>query len=1631
MKKLNRYKRSGALCLVCVILTLFSACAYLQASETGETGLQISETQQMSETAGAGGQTDQPDAGEEQQTQTSEQSTEGESAQTEHVTEQPSESGTEQLTEAVTEASQEGPEAPGGGTEAVKQTESAGEAQTDMQTGSGTTAAPQQESEEDEDSTEKLLDEVLEEAQRQNIDFLGLAPGESLTFYATIGQDDGIMPMAIVDATKVTVVRASKPYKYEDEGLGTHQTYKYTVTFNDITATAYCIQPNRDIPGSSKDYTIKRLNGAKKLAKVCYYGTKAAGTEGFFAERHPGFGNAKKFIITHIAAAYANGSSDAFTGANAKAQRLAMELYDYCMAQPDIPDADIAFPDTNLTAYININENLQRQRTKEITFSADSAQTVTFQLPSGVILHNLSTGTSSAAGQSVTIAGGTRFYLSAPLNQALVTGPVWSTVLSGSITKDYSAYKITTGSATQDLALVFGDGVEVGNTVSFSVRWMTPIGVRISKTDSETENGLQGAVFGVYADPGCTRLLATLPPTDATGTAVGTLYRYQDVVYLREATPRSGYLRSDDVRTVNLASAEKAGQTLTYSFTNDRLTAKLHLTKRDAETGTPQGDAVLSGAVYGLYAREDIVHPDGVTGVLFHAGDQVTALTTDENGEAFADELYLGKYYVKEITPSNGYLLDENEYDLVFADEGKNTDPIEKECLSEETVIRQPFQLIKISGNGKEDADPLEGAGFTAYLASSLAVLEDGSYDFTSADPVALGVNGETEIFTDKDGQAVSGPLPFGTYLVRETTVPEGHEPIDDFEVRITENNPTKPQAWRVLIDKEFEAKLKIIKNDDETQQNVLAANTEFRVYDLDAEEYVVQVTTYPKEEVHESYFTDEDGCLILPESLPRGHYRVEEVTAPDGYTVGDTAVDVTVDKNMAYRMDEVSEDAIIEVIASNHPVKGKLKVVKKGELLQDHGKDFVYEELPVPGAVYEVYAAEDIYTADFQREQDGERTLEYAQGTLVGTLTTGEDGEGVLGDLPLGKYRVVEKTAPAGFAHSEEEQYAQFAYIDQDTPVVTVELTFVNERQKAEITVVKKDAENGNPLAGAKFGLFAGEDITAGTETLVEADTQLAEAVSGDDGKAVFAQDIPFGNYYVRELEAPKGYLLSDERAELSFSYAGQDTETVRLEAVFENEPTITEFTKSDVTTGTELDGATLTILDRDGNVIESWVSVKDAPHTVRGLHVGETYRLREEMAPYGYLRAEEIEFTVAETAEVQKVEMKDDVPVGRIIISKTGEFADSVTWNQMVAGAMEAVFGYVSGSLQEVVFEVYAAEDIRAADGVSGNYYAKDELVATITTDSLGYARTEDLPLGKYYVVEKKTADGFVLDDKPREIDLSYRDQDTPVVTYDGKWQNGRQKVRVSVLKREAETGSALAGGIFALCAGEDVKGTDGTVLLKADAVIEQKATGADGKLVFSADLPLNVKYYVKEVKAPPGYVTGGETREFTFSYAGESTQEVSFDFTFENRPTQIKISKQDITTGDELPGAKLQLRDENGDIVDQWTSGKTPHMIRGLLEAGKVYTLREESAPKGYAIAEEIHFRVQDTLKVQVVKMKDDRAPAEKESPKQKNEKKSEAPKTGDETDIRSFAILMMLSAFAAAALAFAGRRKKKLS
>ena len=491
-------------------------------------------------------------------------------------------------------------------------------------------------------------------------------------------------------------------------------------------------------------------------------------------------------------------------------------------------------------------------------------------------------------------------------------------------------------------------------------------------------------------------------------------------------------------------------------------------------------------------------------------------------------------------------------------------------------------------------------------------------------------------------------------------------------------------------------------------------------------------------------------------------------MSAPFGYVVNDKYVNISVDTDTAFETDGDTNDAIITVEYSDAPAVGELTVEKKGEVLDgfkggllasSYEKEFVYKEGSLAGAKFKVYAAEDIYTADNQKDADGNRIKYYSKGDLVTTLTTGKDGKATAKNLPLGQYRVVEVEAPYGYVLNPNEQKVTFTYVDDKTPVIKESLTFSDDRQKLDMSVTKLDAEDNTPIAGAVFGLYADEDIkNADGRVIIEKGTLLEKTTSDENGKIAFVKDYPFAKYVARELVKPAGYVTNEEVVNLDTKYQGQDVKTAVYNSEYKNAPTTFEFTKTDITSGAELTGATLTVLDKDGNVVDTWTSDAKEAHVIKRLVVGETYTLREEFAPYGYLKATDIQFTVEDTGKVQHVEMKDEVPTGSIVINKDGEFVTDTTL--MKGYWYDFIFNFFKDSLAGVTFDVYAKEDIVSADGLDTVYHKAGDKVATIVTNDKGIARIDDLPLGKYYLVETKTIDGFVLDDTQIERTVTGKD-------------------------------------------------------------------------------------------------------------------------------------------------------------------------------------------------------------------------------------------------------------------------------
>lgn len=676
------------------------------------------------------------------------------------------------------------------------------------------------------------LGEVLLQAEEQGIDVQGLESGESISFTAQASA-----ARAARASQSVTITQGSY-YYYADYGLGSYVTAPFTVSFGNVTATAYCIQPSKPGPGSGT-YQITKLEGNRELAKVCYYGTEASGSAYFFANYHTDFSAGKRFIVTHLAASYANGSSDAFYGTNSTGEALAKELYNYAVGQPDIPDVEMSFSNANVTAYVDG----EQQRTEEITFHAASQQTITLDLPDGVRLHNVSTGRVSAAGAAMTISGGTRFYLTAPLTQTKDVSGSWSAKMQGSITKDYSAYKITTGSDNQDLALVFGEGVEDEKYVSFSVKWLELAKVEVIKVDSDHSDAkLAGAVFGIYSDKDCTKLITQMPATDKNGSSVAEIIKTQDTVYLKEITAPTGYRLNTSSYNVNLV----ANQTTSVTVPDQEQLGELTVYKEGqvlvgadvTEDGVTfrYENRRQEGAVYNVYAGADIVTAYGAK--VYSKDDLVKAnLTTDSNGATVLKNLHLGTYTIKEVqAPENFYNAGE-EKTVTLSYAGQNVETV----FSESTFVndRQKAE-VSVVKKDKDTLNPLDGGMFGLYAGSDIKNA-DGSVVASKGTLIEKAVTGE-------DGKAVfTADLPIGfSYDVKEIQAPEGYvrnqADVYSFTFSYTNDSEAKVIFTHTFVNERVNATIQLQKKDAETNQAAPQgdATLENAVYGLYAREDIV-----------------------------------------------------------------------------------------------------------------------------------------------------------------------------------------------------------------------------------------------------------------------------------------------------------------------------------------------------------------------------------------------------------------------------------------------------------------------------------------------------------------------------------------------------------------------------------------------------------------------------------------------------------------------------------------------------------------------------------------------------------------------------------------------------------------------
>ena len=682
-----------------------------------------------------------------------------------------------------------------------------------------------------------------------------------------------------------------------------------------------------------------------------------------------------------------------------------------------------------------------------------------------------------------------------------------------------------------------------------------------------------------------------------------------------------------DTQTVTIVS----GQTASVQFSNVLKKFRVNVTKQDYEKGHAQGDAKLSGAVYGLYKGDELV----------------AQYTTDSNGSFTTDYYVCGTdWTIKEIAPSEGYLLNDTVY-KVGADPKDYTVEYNNapDMTVMEQVIKGKISIIKHTDDGETQIEtPEKGAEFQVYLKSS------GS--FVNADK-----DERDTIVCDQDGFASTKLLPYGVYTVHQTKGWDGREKITDFDVFIN----TDGKTYKFLINnKNFESYLKVVKLDKETGKRIPYEGAAFEIYDSNNHRITMQYT-YPQVTSIHTFYTNKEGYLITPEKLPYGDYTLKEVQAPYGYVLDDTPIPFSISQENSSTDTGVT---VVKVKARDVAQKGVINITKTGEIFSsvEENKGVYTPKYSVgnlKGAVFEIYAAEDITTLD--------GTVRYEQGALVDTVTTDDDGVAKSKELYLGKYTVIEKTAPNGYVHNTAKYDAELTYAGQNVSVTSTELSVYNDRQKISVSLKKIMAEekkfsigNNGEITSVRFGVYAGEDIKANNGDVIPKDALITFANCDKNGSIVFDCDLPVGfKWYAKEIATDAHYILSDTKYEFDTEYQGQDVKVIDIKV--NNDKAIennliygsVKGLKIDRETQEVIKGATFGLFKSDttefteDNAILTAVTDENGVFVFNNIPYGE-YLIKELKPADGYLDNEDV-FTVIIKDNEQVVELtaiNDKVP-------------------------------------------------------------------------------------------------------------------------------------------------------------------------------------------------------------------------------------------------------------------------------------------------------------------------------------------------------------------------------------------------
>lgn len=1048
--------------------------------------------------------------------------------------------------------------------------------------------------------------------------------------------------------------------------------------------------------------------------------------------------------------------------------------------------------------------------------------------------------------------------------------------------------------------------------------------LRLTKTDRQNGNPMEGVQFDIYYNDAYGEGLAGTMVTGADGIAVSEPLRKGRYI-VREHGETAGYVFEE----ITLDATVKSDETTELFVTNCPVTVKLKLYKRDADeyngdnpnasanarasTDLPEpanisapatrGDGILTGAEFQVLAGEDITDRQG--NVVYAKGDVVVDLlkTAGDDTSVTTNELWPGLYEIVEITPPTGYQPSDTTFfvDARSAAMQSSEAVVLYEGLKTNEIMTSRYAIVKFLGDNEVHDDagivetPEAGAEFEVYLKSA------GSYEN------AREFERDT-LTTNQYGYAKTKLLPYGVYVLKQVKGQDGYaikSPINIF-IRGTEN-PDDPPIL-TINNEAIRYRLKFIKVDAETGNTIAVANTAFKLKDGDGN-YVSQTVHYPSEATIDTFYTDETGAVTLPETVTYGLYSVEELFSPEGYLILTEGLDVFVGDET---MNQPGEAYLLEIKIPNVPVKGNIVVEKKGlqltgfESLTDaYGNEVqhpVYEETYLAGVVLELRAVETIVGKD--------GAVWYEQDEFVDTITTTASGVDASKLLPLGRYYLIETDAPNGYAFDDTRYEADLIYADDQTPIVETSITIVNEYLPVEITLQKEkeilETTNNNdgtvtqnianaPGQGFVFGLYNDKDIHYNGGTLM-ADTLVATGATDTEGNLTYSGHYPHGDYYIKELSAPDGWMLNPDAFPITLDPSSQSDSVIRValpEAVHDELIyTRITLTKTDITGEKTLPDAQIEVSKDSGEVIyrvytDENGQIPDIPVTPG------TYTFREVLAPDGYALSEaEMSFTVDEYGNV------------------TG---DTVIRDD-----------YTCVSLRK------QNEDGLPLAGVEFALLKEDgSALMTAVSNELGIVTFEKIPYGNYTIVETAPPTGYLKSDTSIQLTVngSFINSTEPIATV----VNCPNEI---ILKKMDTEGNPLAGAAFALL---NIYGEQ----------IMTAVSDADGIARF-VKIPYG-QYTLSETQAPDGFSL---MEDIPLTVDGSWTEPV--EYTCVDIPNHYEFIKVD-NRRNPLAGVKFVLEDVEGNYLRELVSGDDGIVhVTDLLPG--TYTIRETETLEGFNKSDE---------------------------------------------------------------------------